>query len=433
MKCMELHKLEQGECLVLVENSGQELLMADCGGLTSGPTDERGIGAARVAPSLLERYRRIGRRSFLLSHYHKDRFSAMQDILLEDKNYFSSVYCPNSPCDRRGHPLLLEYGIFMEIFLKGTPEYDEAAAAPLFLFSEIPGYPALETLHILKEGDTFSAGGILYEVLWPQNEKYPFGEIFASAVEEMNVCISSPFLPKAAARFRQWKEDFCREWLLCASQPSKENWEKGKSLLSQLPALREELSSMPFAPDIREILNRPVTRNAYSWETDGASLVLHNRRTMEASLDDILLTGDATPETMDRVSEKLYEGYFLVKVPGRGLSSHWSHVFGEIACQHLLISAPFPQEGEAFLAKEYLEIPAMRHCTCPEACRWYQASGRSCNRMNVCYDLEGKPALSIQCPFVSGGKPETCGCRIFVVSESGIRSCLCDGLPAVIH
>ncbi|MFR8003236.1 MAG: hypothetical protein ACLU62_10005, partial [Hydrogeniiclostridium sp.] len=60
LKFLELHRLEQGECLVLVDESGKELLMADCGGLTGGPLDEWGQGASRVAPSLLERYRRIG-------------------------------------------------------------------------------------------------------------------------------------------------------------------------------------------------------------------------------------------------------------------------------------------------------------------------------------------------------------------------------------
>ncbi|MFR8003799.1 MAG: hypothetical protein ACLU62_12915, partial [Hydrogeniiclostridium sp.] len=370
---------------------------------------------------------------FLLSHYHRDRFSAMQDILLEDKNYFSAVFCPASPCDRRGHPLLLEYGIFMEVFLKDGPGYDAAAAAPLYLFSEAPGYPSLESLRLLRAGDTFSVGNVLYEALWPDQKKYPFGELFAAAVEEMNVCVSSPFLPPEAARFRQWKEEFCREWLRCGEAPSKDAWEKGKELLAQLPVLREELSTMPFAPDVREILNRPVTRSAYRWEADGASLVFHNRRVMEASLDDILLTGDATPETMDRISSKLYEGYFAVKVPGRGLPSHWSHVFGEISCQHFLISGPSRAEGEEAIAGEYLELSSMRHCTFPEACRWYRASGRSCNRMNVCYDLSGQPALSIKCPFVNGEKPDTCGCRIFIVSEAGVRSCLCDGLPAAIH
>lgn len=433
MKFLELHRLEQGECLVLADESGKELLMADCGGLTGGPLDEWGQGASRVAPSLLERYRRIEKRTFLLSHYHRDRFSAMQDILLEDKNYFSAVFCPASPCDRRGHPLLLEYGIFMEVFLKDGPGYDAAAAAPLYLFSEAPGYPSLESLRLLRAGDTFSVGNVLYEALWPEQKKYPFGELFAAAVEEMNVCVSSPFLPPEAARFRQWKEEFCREWLKCGEAPSKDAWERGKELLAQLPVLREELSSMPFAPDIREILNRPVTRSAYRWEADGASLVFHNRRVMEASLDDILLTGDATPETMDRISSKLYEGYFAAKVPGRGLPSHWSHVFGEISCQHLLISGPSRAEGEEAIAGEYLELSSMRHCTFPEACRWYRASGRSCNRMNVCYDLSGQPALSIKCPFVNGEKPDTCGCRIFIVSETGVRSCLCDGLPAAIH
>ena len=72
------------------------------------------------------------------------------------------------------------------------------------------------------------------------------------------------------------------------------------SLLLQIDELAPQLNLLPPAPDVREILNRPVVRTAYADELNAASLVFHNRRTQEASLDDILMTGDAAPETFEQ-------------------------------------------------------------------------------------------------------------------------------------
>lgn len=433
MKSLELYRLEQGECTVLLGDSGKELLMVDCGGVAS--ISEAGdMSASRVASSFLEKYSGVEKRSILLSHYHWDRLSALQNILQMNPNWFDAVYCPYSPCDRRGDPLLLEYGIFMEVFQKDLPGYDPGAGAPLYLFSKKKGWPVPEHLHVLKERDRFSAAGVCYEVLWPKKERYPFGAVFLSVMEELNVAVSSPFLSDEVKQFWEWKKELCQIWLArveAAPEGSAAADERYTALLQKLPAMRETLAGMPLAQDIREILNRPVTRNAFRQEMNGASLVFHNRRIVEATLDDILFTGDATPETMDQLADKLYDGYFAVKVPGKGLPSYWSHVLGEISCQHLLISGSSYREDR--MASEYMEIQAIRHCTYPESCAWYRTSGRSCNRMNICYDLPEEAALTIKCPFAGGGKLENCGCRIFLVGEKNRYSCLCDGLPAVIH
>lgn len=425
MKQVELHVLDYGECVVLRGEAG--ILMVDCGGEARRFSPEGEAREVSVRPSLLERYRKEKERRFLLTHYHLDRVSALRSILKTRKDCFQKLYAPSMPCDRYGRPLLLEYSLFLQLFQE---EQDPSGGTILQLFSEEEGFASFGELSLLQKGDSFAFDGTDYEVLWPAEERYPFSPLFREAVEALHVCVSSPFLPAAAARFRELKEQLGDRWLACAKEPSPERAAAYGETLQTLFAMKEELRSMPFAPDLREILNRPVNRQAFRQELDGAGLVIQNRRQAEASLDDILLLGDATPETLDAVSPDLYESYFIVKAPAGGHPDFWSHVLGEISCQHMLISTG----GTRFpLAAEYAELPCIRHCTRPEGCRWYQSSGCCCNRMCVCYDQEGEAGLTIRCPFVKGTAGSSCGSRIVVVSEEGERSCLCDRLPAVIH
>ena len=175
---------------------------------------------------------------------------------------------------------------------------------------------------------------------------------------------------------------------------------------------------------MREILNRPVVRTAYADELNAASLVFHNRRTQEASLDDILMTGDAAPETFDAIADQLYPGYYILKAPHHGTASHWSHLFSELSADHILISTGDYDKGGK-IAPEYAEFPAVKHCTNAAPCDWCQSRGCSCNRMAVCYDLPSGPGLAIKCPFVRGVQNEA-PCRIYLIGPSGRLPCLCD-------
>lgn len=69
-------------------------------------------------------------------------------------------------------------------------------------------------------------------------------------------------------------------------------------LLSLLDDFAKEMRRSPVAPDILALLTAPSARTSYSESTNAMSLVFHNRRTKQASFDDILMTGDCTPDTL---------------------------------------------------------------------------------------------------------------------------------------
>ena len=62
----------------------------------------------------------------------------------------------------------------------------------------------------------FHFDGVDYKVLWPRVEEFPFEAEVASAVEEMNILFSSPFLPECEQRFLALKNDFLSSMLSAA-------------------------------------------------------------------------------------------------------------------------------------------------------------------------------------------------------------------------
>ena len=242
--------------------------------------------------------------------------------------------------------------------------------------------------------------------------------------------LSSPFLPDCAARFRALKDRFCR---LSAQADSgavltDELVTECAAVLGQIEEMAPELGLLPPAPDIREILTRPVIETAYSDELNAASVVLQNHRTREASFDDILLTGDAAPETFDEIAPQLYENYYIFKAPHHGTASHWSHLFSTLSAEHVLISnGDYDQGGR--IAQEYVDFPGVKHCTNCGPCAWFRGSGCSCSRMALCYEVPRGAGLTIKCPFVRGETAEA-PCHIAVIGPRGRRACLCDDLPA---
>ena len=433
MRYLELHNVEYGECVVLGGSHG-EILMVDCGSMNRNRKEDGRELTLCVNEGILERYRKSPSRAFLLSHCHRDHLSGFWNLLGKEPKYFSRIYLPASPCDAHGRYLLLEFALFVFVFLRDQTDYSRANIASLRLFERAARASGPETVRGLGAGDSFAFDGVTYDVLWPVRENYPFAPLFASAVEDMNVELSSPFLPECAARFQALKSEFCRAYGRAASGKELDAQQAAEctALLLRIDELAPELNLLPPAPDIREILSRPVVRTAYADALNAASVVFHNRRTQEASLDDILMTGDAAPETMDAIAGQLYGGYYILKAPHHGTASHWSHLFSEISAEHILISSGGYDKGGK-IAQEYVDFPAVKHCTNCEPCEWYAGSGCSCSRMAVCYDLAAGPGLTIKCPFVRGGQKEESDSRIYVVGASGRRSCLCDNLPSQIN
>lgn len=421
--------MEYGECVVL-GGAHKDILMVDCGSINQKIREGDLAFSSYVNPTVYRRYSGCTFRSFLLTHYHRDHLCGLYHILESNPDYFNRIFLPAAPCDRRGRPLLLEFALFVYAFLSRQTDYAQVNTSALKIFDRIAKITGASRIFALKAGDSFIFDGVTYDALWPCEQEFPFSDLFTAAVEDMNVCLSSPFLPQAARDFMRLKDRFCAEYAACCRTAplQQENIDRLMLTLSQIEELIPQLLLLPSAPDIAEILSRPTTLTAYSDQLNASGIVFQNHRTCEASFDDILMTGDATPETMDAIAGALYDHYYILKAPHHGTASAWSHLFSEISASHLLISNGDYRQG-GMIAPEYVDFPAVKHCTNCSACTWYQNSGCSCNRMACCYELPGKPGLTIKCPFCQtrrGPAP----CQICVVSVNGERSCLCDDKPA---
>lgn len=440
MQYLELHNVEYGECIVL-GGKCKDIFMVDCGSINQKIREGDVDFSEYIVQNIARRYHTAPDRRFLLTHFHRDHLCGLNQILHYDPHYFSRIYLPYSPQDRRGNPLLLEFALFVYVFLSRQTNYSQMNVSALKIFDRMASVTGCDCIYTLKADDTFSFDGITYDVLWPQQEEYPFNEMFSSIVEDLNVCLSSPFLGSQAGEFLQLKERFGQEYLACckafreqnrAPLPVREQAVANlTSIMEQIDAIIPELNLLPTVPDIVEILNRPVTRTAYSEAVNAASIIFHNHRSSEASYDDILMTGDATPDSMDVIGDRLYDGYYLIKAPHHGTASGWSHWFNEISAAHILISnGDYHAGGD--IAEEYVNMQAIKHCTNNSACRWFTSTGCSCNRLACCYEQYPKPGLTIKCPAVAR-QSKFAGCNIYIIMPGGERACLCDNLPTVIN
>lgn len=428
MQWLELHNVEYGECIVL-GGAHHEILMVDCGSINQKIREGDVDFSAYVDPTLMERYSDCSSRAFLLTHYHRDHLCGLYQMLAKRGGYFDQIYLPVSPADSHGQRLLLEFALFVYAFLPRQSDYAQVNLSALRIFSRVAKSAGAERVFPIEGGSCFSFDGVTYDVLWPKGEGYPFSDLFASAVESLNICLASPFLPDAARRFLDLKACCGKAYAACcaAAPLQPEAIARLEGLLEQVDALIPELRLLPTAPDIVQLLTDPATTAAYSDELNAASVIFHNRRTREASFDDLLMTGDAAPESLDAVAGELYGDYYIVKAPHHGTATHWSHWLSELAASHILISNGAYQKGGK-IAAEYIDLPAVKHCTNCTACAWYASSGCSCNRVACCYDLPTGAGLTIKCPFCREKKgPAPCG--IYVVSHGGERACLCDDLP----
>lgn len=432
MRRLEVHNVEYGECIVLC-GAHRDILMVDCGSSNRKIREGDVPFASYVNPAIFRRYADRTARSFLLTHYHRDHLCGLWGILAADPEYFGRIFLPASPCDRSGRPLLLEFALFAYAFLSHQSDYSQVNVSALKIFARAAKPAGANRIFPLKAGDSFLFDDVIYDVLWPAAEAFPFSDLFAGAVEEMNVCLSSPFLPQEARDFMRLKEEFCAAYLACckASPLRQGDIDALTRTLDRVDGLIPALQLLPSAPDVVEILNRPTTRTAYSDQLNAAGVIFQNRRTSEASLDDILMTGDAAPESMDAVADRLYDNYYIIKAPHHGTASAWSHLFSEIGASHIVISNGDYRQG-GMIAQEYVDLPAVKHCTNCAACPWYNGSGCSCDRLLCCYDLPGGPGLTIKCPFCRSGKGPA-PCNIYIISSGGERACLCDGKPIHIN
>ncbi|MEG1427209.1 MAG: hypothetical protein RSC76_05925, partial [Oscillospiraceae bacterium] len=265
-------------------------------------------------------------------------------------------------------------------------------------------------------------------------EGFVFGDTFTSAVEDMNICLSNPFLKNGEGAFLEAKNAFVAGYYrsLDAFSPKdrKSPTEQADCLLAldelfeKLEIAGERLALSPAGSTITELLGQQTVREAYSEATNAASVIFHNFRKSEASFDDLLMTGDATNDALQSIYEKLYGSYYIVKAPHHGTQSGYSSILKEMGIGHLLISSGDYHAG-GDIVPEYTALETVKHCTNTVKCKWFTTSGGCCNRLNYCYDQADGPGLTIRCSATKFSREQP-ACGIYVVAPRGGRSCFCD-------
>lgn len=431
MERIELHDVEYGDCTVLVGRSNS-ILMVDCGSV-SRYTRQGETEIDRRFAEIFDRYSGARQRQFLLTHCHRDHMNGFLKKLRQDPNYFDRVYIPARPAAARSACPILEFAVFSHFFSVPQSDFAQVNTTCLRLFSLLDGTVGAECIFTLRAGDVFALDGDFYAVLSPEPAAFPFDPMLAEAAEALNVCLASPFHTGCEAEFLRVKDEFLRIFERCqrAFAPSdRETPGRRRVLLDaladlwdRLEAMRAEIARSPAAPDIREILDRPVLRTLYTETLNDLSLVFHNVRAGGASSADILMTGDVSGAVLSRLAPKLYDGYYAVKAPHHGTESHYSPVLGDIAAAHLLISnGDYHAGGE--ISQRYVDMEAVKHCTSPGACAWFRTAGSCCNRLLRCYEQSDAGRLTLRCP--AAGKDRRTPCGIYVFSHSGAKGCHCD-------
>ncbi len=434
MKALELVNMEYGECVVML-GKARDLLMVDCGSV-SQKLREGDVPMDSWLEQLASRYDGAMDRAFLLTHYHRDHLSGFQKLLDLREGYFSRVYLPRSPLDSKGRPILLEYALFAYLFAPPQSDAFQVNTWCVKAFRSLGDKLGQDRIFTLAAGDRFHFDGVEYEVLWPPAENYFFDPQLGETLESLNILFASPFQSEYVQRFLKLKDDFLALYVKCAEAfsvsgralPEKRRayLEHLNKVLEELEELREELGRTPEAHDVREALLSPLNSGAYTGDVNGSSVVFQNVRSSGPSEQDLLMTGDATPETLTEIMDKLHDGYYVLKAPHHGTASGYSTLFADMSAAHILISNGEYHAGGA-IAQQYIDREdSVRHCTSSGACKWFQASQGCCNRLNYCYDQQEGPGLVIKCSASRRLPQKFPGCAIRVVGPKGARGCLCD-------
>lgn len=436
MKWIELNNVEYGECIVL--GGKTQILMNDCGS-TNKTLAGSDVKLDACFSSLTERYQRYLDRYFLLSHYHSNHLNGFRQICQTQKGYFNRVYIPCTPVSKKGIPVLLSYALYAYMFADGTADGSgNIDTLGMQIFDILMEDVGIDRIFTLKRGDIFNFDGVDYETLWPRQIEYPFPNELEYAVERLDLLFASPYLTGPAMKFRDRKKAFLQAYLNCCdafSASGRQPPEKRHALINTLSnafdalnELREPLLQTRQMHDARDIIENPVVTESYNRCTDSASIIYQNRREKSGSIEDILMTGDSTPEIIATIWEDLYNSYYVLKAPNHGTRTGYSSFWSEIGASHILISNGECDFGEG-ITQNYVKLSeSIKHCTNNSCCKWFAASGSCCNRISHCYD-QSSPGLSIKCSANNTGnnkkkvKPD---CMIRVVNTDSTRACFCD-------
>lgn len=416
MQWIELHDVGFGECVV-IGGRKQEILMVDCGSLNQR-LDQEWLFRDYVAV-IGEKYGGASERSFLLSHFHKDHYCGLPLLLRGSPHYFDRIYIPCCPVNEKGVPLLMELTILIDAFVTGPgTETVKMNGANLRFFHEICRLATTEVIYTLQAGDILEFDQTDYQVLWPPKKAYPFSPELEALVEESNRLLRSSSDP-CAESFLVLKSQLCDAYVRCmdafAYQTQADAAERQQCvedltlLMAELNGLLPRLHVLKVAERVRALLCDRSKVMAVSREINGSSLIL--------SSSQMLLTGDATPETLERIAPVLQEQYEIVKAPHHGTESSWWEGFSEMGITHLLISNGKARCGGK-VAEAYAQLNALHHCTGAENCVHLAAGNPCCNEALYCTQCKPEIASPTQC--------RQNRCNLYIASRNPSHPCRCE-------
>lgn len=415
MQWIELHDVGFGECVV-IGGRKKEILMIDCGSLS--PRLEEDWLFRDYVTVIGEKYEEAEERSFLLSHFHKDHYCGLPLLLRGNPHYFDRIYIPCCPVNENGIPLLMELTILIEAFVSGPgTETVKMNGANLRFFKEICDLATTEVIYTLQAGDILEFDETEYAVLWPPKENYPFKPELEALVEDCEQILKSSSDP-CAESFLILKEQLCSAYVRCMDAfgyRTHADAEERQACVNDLLLLFDELNALlprlhvlRVADEVRALLCDRSKVMAVGYEINGTSLVL--------SSPDVLLTGDAMPETMERIAPQLQETYTVVKAPHHGTESAWWDGFAEMGITHLLISNGKAKSGGK-ICTNYAELNTLHHCTGADHCAHLEDGNPCCNEQLYC----------LQC-VPEDGCPTRCRknqCNMHIASRNPCHPCRC--------
>ena len=402
MRHIELPGVGYGDCTVLLGD--RSLLMVDCGSMNNKLRNPE-MEMTGVFSFIQNRYSPIRDRLFLLTHYHRDHLCGFQQIIKRDPRYFTKVFLPFIPCDENGCNPLLRLSLYA--YAMATPQSDisqvntACVTLPIKL-AEAIGYG---NISFLKKGDGFVFDGQVYSILNPApTECYP--SALYEALEKLAEIYPglSPLM-----------DEFCKLYMEFQYSPEEKIKEKLKELCDKVKDNAPTESHSIFADQsfLREL----------SVAVNNSSVVFHNA-SPHSGRDSILMTGDISADKFEELFDEFHSTYFAVKAPHHGTASGYSQKLQELEPEHILIHND-EYKKELSIARSYAELECIRHCTGKLSCEYYTEYGGCCNRLTQCYNFARRPELAFRCPDIHR-RSRLPGCRIYVVTPAGGRSCFCD-------
>lgn len=421
MRQIELLNVEFGDCTALIGDR-KSLLMVDCGSINNKLRSPE-MDMHDVFRFIMNRYRGVIKRDFLLTHFHRDHYCGFNYIIKNDPRYFRRIYLPHIPLTETGRNPILELAVYSYIFLPPETDISQVNTACITALMNLSEKTGTENIFTLKTNDSFYLDGTEFTVLSPDADNFVCSSKIIDAADRIRNKAGSYEFGTAVDSFISCFNRCSLEF--SASRPvnailRRRALDDLRNEYEQIKELRSKYRTESLQEFVSGIFSDRSFSQKYSETVNSASVVFHNS-IPHGTLDDILMTGDTTPETVERICGRFHESYYAVKLPHHGTSGGYSPIITSLNSPHLLISCG-EYNKKISVYQEYTVTDSIRHCTNSSACPYLEENGSCCNRLSFCGECGD---LTLRCS-ANRSRSIAPGCGIYVITPAGGRSCFCE-------